>query len=457
MPERRNIILITFDSLRADHCSFMGYHRETTPTLDKMARKGLYFENAIVSVPGTTSSIMGVFTGEYAVPDFRGLVAQSWEKEVSKGLTSLALERKSSWISEYWRNEIKSKKTLAQALASRGYNTGAFHANPAVSSYFGFNKGFKTFQDFLSENGEGVRHKIYTKLFIPVILKLGIGSIFRGFMDFIKGRGVFMDWENFYDLVIDWVEKSTQPFFLWILLMDTHAPYKPPRKYRRWSRSWDIYWLNWKLYRGGFTRPNFTEKEREGIINAYDDAIYYADCFIKNLLKDLNDYDPIFIIHGDHGDGFCEHGFYGHPQMLYEELIHVPLIIYNADVKGKVEKPVSLLGIAPTILELIGMKNEFPSESLLHGGKDWVIVKAYGGKIAVRTKEWKYIVGQKEEEELYYLKKDPHEQVNLIYEYPKLVDEFKKIVDLHIKCESEKRKIHDIARRLRYQGGTRHG
>jgi len=49
MSEKRNIVLITFDSLRADHCSFMGYHRETTPNIDRMAKEGLYFENAIAS------------------------------------------------------------------------------------------------------------------------------------------------------------------------------------------------------------------------------------------------------------------------------------------------------------------------------------------------------------------------------------------------------------------------
>jgi len=65
------------------------------------------------------------------------------------------------------------------------------------------------------------------------------------------------------------------------------------------------------------------------------------------------------MMHADHGDGLGELGFYRHPPTLYEELIHVPLVIYNADVKGKVEKLVSLLGLAPTILELIREENEF--------------------------------------------------------------------------------------------------
>jgi len=62
MVNGRNIVLITLDSVRADHCSFMGYHRETTLTLDKMARKGLVFENTIASGIPTGPSMMGVFT-----------------------------------------------------------------------------------------------------------------------------------------------------------------------------------------------------------------------------------------------------------------------------------------------------------------------------------------------------------------------------------------------------------
>ena len=63
----RNVVLITFDSLRADHCSFMGYERKTTPTIDKMAKKGLYFKNAIAASVPTAPSIMASFTGDYSL------------------------------------------------------------------------------------------------------------------------------------------------------------------------------------------------------------------------------------------------------------------------------------------------------------------------------------------------------------------------------------------------------
>jgi len=443
MSEKRNIILITFDSLRADHCSFMRYYRKTTPILDQLAKEGLVFENAIVSNIGTTSSIFGIFTGEYAPVDPKSRVAQSWEKETLRGLTSITFG-KDSYITDFWRKEIKTRKTLAQVLSEKGYTTGAFHANPAVSRYFGFDKGFKTFQDFLRQN-----KATFDKILASIVTRIGTGRLCRGFKDFVRGEGVFMNWEKLYNFVISWVKNQQPPFFLWILLMDTHSPYIPPKKFRCWSNFLDIYKLNWKLYRGGFTSPNFNEREKQGIISIYDDTIRYADSFVGNLLEDLSDYDPIFIITADHGEGFGEHGFYGHPPMLYEELCHVPLIIYNAGVKGRIKEPVSLLGIAPTILELIGEENEFTSKSLLSKGGEWVIVKAFGEKIAVRGQEWKYIRGQKEGGELYNLKRDPREQENLVNEYPDLAEKMKNVIESHVKHEMEKKRIRDKVSKIK--------
>jgi len=225
-------------------------------------------------------------------------------------------------------------------------------------------------------------------------------------------------------------------------------PYLPPQKARRFSTLLEVLQTNWSVSREARKGKVFDRKWRDSLINVYDDCIASADNFIMLCWEYLQDSDPIFIIHADHGEGFYEHGFYGHYHpLLYEELIHVPLVIYNADVKGKVEEPVSLLGIAPTILELIGEKNEFPSKSFLRGGDDWVISKIFDGvkwRIAVRTKRWKFIRGQNEVDELYDLKEDPYEQENVVTNYPDLAKEMKKIVESHVKQEIERRKIRDI-------------
>jgi len=397
----------------------MGYHRKTTPTLDWMARKGLYFKNAITSGVGTPTSMVGVFTGDYSYID----------SEETKF--------------EPWRCELAQRRTLAQVLLENGYSTGAIHPNVFVSHYYGFNKGFVYFYDFLSEN-KNMLSRLTMKF---RRFSRGKLSILRNLINLMQKEEVFKPWESYYDLIIDWVERAEKPFFLWVLLLDTHHPYIAPKKFRKGSFLDNVDLIlfsrrgqkaNWKL--------NLSEKERRKLIDAYDDSIFYADSFIKKLWGDLKSDDPIFIVHADHGEGFGEHGFYSHPPYLYEEFIHVPLIIYNADIKGKIEAPVSLLGIAPTILELIGKQNEFIFESILRVRKSWVISKVFkGGKrrLAVRMKNWKFIVGQKDVEELYYLKQDPYEQENLINKHPELAKEMKEIAKIHIKYEMITTKICD--------------
>lgn len=413
----RNIILVTLDSLRADHCSFMGYHRDTTPTIDRMASKGLVFKNAIAASIGTPASMTCTFTGDYPSVSTFGALPEPWRKLLSK------------------------RKTLAQVLSQNGYATGAYNPNVFVSSYFGFNKGFDHYEDFLNlqDTMDSIYHKILDRALKSG--RKGFTSSLRNMRNLIKREEVFKPWEDYYPQIIEWVEGCKKPFFLWVLLLDTHHPYLAPSETRQWSSLFSMLYSNWKLQMiKGDAR--LSEKEKRNLINAYDDSIHYADNFIERLWRDLRDEDPIFVIHSDHGEAFGEHGKYGHGPLLYKEFIHVPLVIYNCDKEGKVVRPVSLTGISPTIMELIGRRNEFPSKSFLEGERDWAISKVFEGgkrKLAIRMKDWKYLTGHKEGYELYHLKEDPYEQVNLIAEYPKLVKVMEEIVRLHIRDEERSR------------------
>jgi len=392
----------------------MGYERKTTPTIDKMAEDGLYITNAIAPSVPTGPSMFGIFTGEYcpiASDDFAG---------------------------EKWRKELERRKTLAEKLSQKGYSTGAFHANPYVSSFFGFNKGFKDFNDFIREN------ELET-----LTRDSKVNAFFVSVRRVLKKEGTSAPWEKYYGRIVEWTKNTERPYFLWVLLLDTHIPYLPSR--RKWCRSnyWRLVFLFWKIERRKWKCRG--GKETETVKDAYDDEIYYADDFIHKLWEDLRCDNPIFIIHADHGDGLGEHGFYRHCPMLYEELIHVPLVVFNTDVKGAIDNPVSLRGLAPTILALIGQEGEHALKSILNGGEDWVVSEVFEGwrrKIAVRMKDWKFISGQKEGDELYHLKEDPYEQVNLISEYPDLVEVMREIVKRHVRYE-EKKRIHDRIPSLR--------
>lgn len=412
---KRNIIVITLDSLRADHCSFMGYERKTTPTIDKMARKGLYFENAIAASIATAPSMFTALTG-----DFPSLESNNYNPKD-------------------WKREIATKRTISELLSEKGYFTAAFSPNIAFSSYFGFSKGFQHFDDFQHhrkfrsyERFQRIGSTKFTRFFIYIY-------------DVLRKGGIATPWEDIYDYILSKIKKMPKPYFVWILLLDTHIPYIPPKEYRKWSNITHIIYSNYLAYRGPFSK--YFEKILRKLIdarNAYDDCIRYADQFIKNLFNDLSCDDPIFIIHGDHGEGFGEHGFYGHPPgypvVLYEEFIHIPLVIYNADIKGKVKKPISLKYLPSIIQDLVNTSPTFDK------GCEWVISKVFDRgkiKVTIRMKDWKFITGQKENDELYYLKKDPYEQENLIDDHPDLVREMKKIAEKHIKHEMEIRKIRE--------------
>lgn len=423
MSEKRNIVLITLDSVRADHCSFMGYRRKTTPTIDKMARRGVYFRNAIASGVPTMPSMFSIFTGEFAPVDVYNYSIKDWMVE------------------------IKNKTTLAQKLVKMGYVTLAIHMNPALSKIYGFDSGFIYYEDFLSENVH----------------------YFKGWnalKSFLNRKYFFSNWESIYPIIQDCITKKLkEPYFLWILLIDTHLPYIPPKHFRKFGpKSYlHILYLNWKVTRnfrhfeGRDVKYfyNITEKERQKLVGCYDDCIRYADEFIKHLWNDLRDTDPIFIIHADHGEGFGEHGFYWHPAMLYEEMIHVPLVIYNADMQGVVENAISLKSLYNIIVNLLNIADISDVYSLSSEvNKGYAVSKILSRgkwKVAIRMNEWKYIYGQSMEGELYNLEQDPNEKVNLINDknYEKIKQRMKNIVEKLIIVEKEKLKIRKISKKLK--------
>ncbi len=403
----RNFVLITLDSLRADHCGFMGYPRNTTPFLDGMARNGLCFENAMVASLPTTPSMTAIFTGEYPLVNATPLVPSEWRKN------------------------MRGKETLSQKLSEAGYTTGAFHTNPAASQYFGLNKGFETFEYL------GIEKEDPTFSMVKNIQKM------------FKRRERWSHWESYYKVILDWVRNAPQPYFLWILLIDTHVPYFPPKRYREWgSGNWLLYlYLNWKITKADRRTPGamntISGKEQEMIKNLYDCALLYGDDFIGRLWEDIGDTDPVFVVHADHGDGLGEHGFYWHPPLLYEELIHVPLVIYNAGINGKVSDPVSLLGLSPTILELAGIETKFVSRSLLHTHNDWVVSKVLAnGKesIAIRMNDWKYIVAP-EGKELYNLRDDRKEKINLVRNKVEIMEQLDHLVEKELQTDRHRMQI----------------
>jgi len=385
--------------------------------------------------------MIGIFTGEHSLVD----------------ITTSTPGKTASF--RPWKNELSQRKTLAEMLSRRGYFTAAFVPNTYVSRYFGFDKGFRYFQDFIPSinSKRSLRSQLHKLIFERYFQGSKIFTYIEYLWNMLRKREVFKPWEDYYDEIIRLVEKIRKPFFLWILILDTHHPFLPPKTHRQGTNFFTTLYYNLK-YMYAIRNPGtkLPKEIIEKIIELYNSSIRYADSFINKIWKDLRKHDPVLIIHADHGETFGEHGNYGHPPFLYEENIHVPFIIYNANIKGKVETPISLLKTMQIILQLVEEKEEFLFENILNPEKNSPTISMVidNGiiKIAIRDKEWKFITNhRKYEDELYNLQKDPYEQQNLVLEEPSIAKEMKKTAENYIKLISRKKllkRIKSIKRKI---------
>ena len=419
----RNIVLVTMDSLRADHCSFMGYERETTPTLDRMADEGVVFENAIASGVPTIASMTSVMTGAFSLAS----------PEIG--------------LNDEQREQVTSRQTLAETLSEAGYATGAVSPNPPASSYFGFDGGFDWFEDFL-HGDRGVAERLWNRVFRRSIEGGGAATYLRLARNLVSREETLRPWDDYYDRILEWCDRAPEPYFLWVLLLDPHHPWLPPAESRRWSSRGDVvrsFGQYWRMLNAGW-EPEFGPEEHRRFLDLYDDSIRHADRFLARLRRDLADDDPVYVVHADHGEEFGEHGRYGHQPHLYESLVHVPLVISNADERATVEDPVPLRSLPATIADLAGAPHQFPARSLPEAAdRPWTVSKVLVGgdrRTAIRTRDHKYI-RDSTRRELYDLRLDPDEQVNVVSDHGSLADAFDDLLADHVASERERRSIDE--------------
>lgn len=407
MTEMRDVVLVTVDSLRADHCGFMGYDEAVTPTLDALAEDGLVFENAIAPAPETNSSVATFMTGFYSNPN---------------------LESDLSRYTERTREHMRTRRTLPQRFAELGYETAGFTANPWTSRYFNFDRDFDHFEDTMDENlASGLNERGSTR---------GVGrDLAANLLNWIQGQDMFMDWESLYDEIEHWLADVDSPYFCWIFLVDVHMPYLPPASYRSRSRLLN-YPANLSLFLGAQDLP-LQGLFHDVLVDSYDDAIRYTDTFVDQLLEDLEPADggeaPIVAFTSDHGEGFGEHGLYGHGPNLSEEALHVPLLIANGP-SGRVTDPVSLMEL-PELLPALASGQ--PIDDV---GETTVWSRNYDPAILVRGRRWRY--EWRPDRETVAVRDDGEWEERSL---PELESIGRDLVELHVEHERERGRIHDAA------------
>jgi len=428
--EKRNLLLITIDCLRADHLSFIGRRGPNTPNLDALAKEGVSFTQAISVGPETSSSFIALHSSTYPLM-FDGYLR----------------------LSNY-------RTTLAEVLKRHGYVTAAFHSNPFLSRSRGFSRGFDTFYDSITS----VKSKPFILNFFTRFAKrLGLSKYPYPYV-----RASAMN-----KMVLTWLRKHPKNFFVWLHYMDVHHPYLPPKDFKPKSIDNDrIKLLNEKLKsigkKGRIDEDELSSKDLEDVRTLYGCMVKYVDHVIGALLEDVQEVvdmgNTFIVITADHGIELCEHGGLLHSTKLYDELLKVPLIIWGPDLrKGVVEDQVSLLDLAPTILDLLRIPkpSAFLGKSLLpiiRGNypheEEAVVISEVGHKqedpsrilikerqIALRTPMWKFIYKEQGVHELYNLKHDPKEQKNLIFEEPEAYSRFRRLAHQHIALLKKSRVI----------------
>jgi len=308
-PTVENVFLLTVDSLRADHLSCYGYERGTTPNLDRFATEGVLFERAYSTSSHTRESVPSLLTGEY--PD----------RAVDNGFHL-------------------SAPSVATHLGD-DVTTAAFHSNPYVSRAYDFDRDFDAFDDDLPLRGG----KIIS------LLRLAWAR-FRGRF---YARG-----EEINERSLDWVDGQDGPVFIWNHYMDPHDPYEPPVKARRDLGVDGPEEIRSLHRRAGQDPASVSKEEHRHLVNLYDGEVRYIDTVLGEFLDALEERGlrerSLVLVTADHGDAFGEHGYYGHPRRLHDELVHVPLLVAGPGFgKGeRVEAPVGTIDVPATVLCAFG-------------------------------------------------------------------------------------------------------
>lgn len=395
---RPNILLISIDSLRADHVAAYGYARETSPAIDALAQQGVRFVNAVAPTSWTLPSHMTMLT---AMPQQQHQVYKDGRR-LSSGVD-----------------------TLTEKLSRAGYATSAFVSGPYLRAEYGFHQGFDSYDDYSALTLVNQAHSAVTS---PDLLN--------------AARRRLDDWA---------AGGRDRPFFIFLHMWDVHFDYVPPSPY---DQMFD------PGYRGPIdgrdvflsdaVNREMDRADLDHLIALYDGEIRFTDHHIGLLVAHLETLraldDTIVVVTADHGEGFFEHGGKGHRSALYDEQVRVPLVMrYPAKIPGArvVPEQVRLLDLMPTLLSLAGIP--LPRSPVRHGPTDLtpLIDRPEGGKgrfppltafgrlednqLLIRTGRWKLLWNRAggRPPGLFDLMADPGERRNLGLRQPRVVAGFR--------------------------------
>jgi arylsulfatase A-like enzyme len=361
-PDSPNILVVIFDTTRADHLSVDGYPRATTPYLETFARQGVLFQNAFA-------------TSSWTLPSHASLLTGRWPHEHGAQ-------------DNFYRGGYPS---IAEEMLRRGYRTGAFSANFYFFCRFrGLGAGFIHFDDIFATLTDSVMRAFYPRKIDKYIL--------RKFVQDLPGRRRAAEINRSF---LGWLDQQPQrPFFAVLNYLDSHDPYLPLPPYRTMF-SKQAHPGGIVNERAGRLHPQMSPEQLQGEIDSYDGSVAYMDHCFGELMSELDRRglkDMLVVLTADHGESLGDHGLFMHRNSLYLELIRVPLIIRwpgHVPAGLRFKRPVTNAALPATLLDLLGHGEQkiFPGPSLaaLWSGAskddDWPF--PLSELAAVRESEWR--------------------------------------------------------------------
>jgi arylsulfatase A-like enzyme len=414
-----NVLLVTIDSLRADHVGYHGYERNTTPNIDRLASEGSRFMNTHAHAGSTQYSFHSILTG--VTPFMYG-----------------------------GHNRVSEEQTLlSEVFQDAGYATGAFHCNLYVSEQFGYNRGWDEFFDSAPDESSTAKLRKWAKQNLDgTILKL----LKRGY-DFLESsQGInvgsyHVPADQMVDKAIEFIETEDGPTFVWLHFMDVHHPFLPPEEYQREFRD-DLVSdrRSIQLRRKFIEEPeNVTDEEYQQFIDLYDAEIKYTDAEIGRLMETVDeewDDDYLMALTADHGDHFLDHGYFGGAHRR-DVKTHVPLFISGWGDGREYDDLVGLTDLPVTLAEATGLSvpHNFYGESLcrLVFDGEWDRDRVFGGWRGndgekhdhVRTSDWNLLVDSDSPDQLFDLSTPLSERENIIDDHPDVVAELRQQLSEH--------------------------
>ena len=377
-----NILLVILDTVRASSLSLYGYSRPTTPNLERWARGGVVFEEAIAPAPWTLPSHATMFTGH-------------WPHE----------------LSVRWHAPLDGRyRTLAESLRDRGYVTAGFVANHYYATReTGLQRGFLHYEALPRDAVQILRSSLLGQV---------VESMIRHHRyHYVPERNTHLKQAGeIRQSFLAWLTRAEpRRWFAFLNFIDAHRPYAPPKP-------WD---------------ERLTVGRQQ--VDRYDQSLAYLDNQLAGLLADLERRgqlgNTLVIVTSDHGEQFGNHGLFGHGNGLYRRLVRVPLILWwpgKVPAGVRVAHPVTLRDLPRTILDLLGEDDPaFRGTSLRETWQpdgnypDTVFTEVeqtihrprapafHGPMQSLLTREMHYIRRGDGWEQLFDLTRDPAEYVNV--------------------------------------------